>query len=25
MQADGDIVATLPTQLKLRADPLSFC
>jgi diacylglycerol kinase family enzyme len=25
MQADGDIVATLPIQLKLMADPLSFC
>jgi diacylglycerol kinase family enzyme len=25
MQADGDIVATLPIQLKLMADPLRFC
>jgi diacylglycerol kinase family enzyme len=25
MQADGDVVATLPIQLKLMAEPLSFC
>src|SRR3546814_7461147 len=25
VQADGDIVATLPARIQLRADPLSFC
>jgi hypothetical protein len=25
VQADGDIVATLPVRIALRADPLSFC
>jgi diacylglycerol kinase (ATP) len=25
VQADGDVVATLPAEIRLRADPFSFC